>query len=147
MRMWCQIPFCCQTWRAHAIVSWGWGVSALFIWRALHTKCHWVWEAKDNDFYNSFCWIQIQKIPIGILLASKFWIFLERRILKITYVPINSNGIWRTRYGDEFYIQYNELDIGKVITIGRLTHSDLTHSLCPFVLSHHVSEILIFVEH
>ena len=38
----------------------------------------------------------------------------------MTYGPINNNGIWRTRYGDELYTLYNELDIGKVIKIGRL---------------------------
>jgi hypothetical protein len=36
------------------------------------------------------------------------------------YGPVNDNGIWRTRYGNELYTFYDELDVVKVIKIGRL---------------------------
>jgi len=35
------------------------------------------------------------------------------------YGPVNDNGIWRTRYNNEFYTLYDELDIVKVIKTGR----------------------------
>jgi len=39
----------------------------------------------------------------------------ERRILRTIYSPINDTGKWRTRYNNEFYTLYDELDIAKVI--------------------------------
>jgi hypothetical protein len=45
----------------------------------------------------------------------------ERRILSIIYVPINDNGIWVARYNSELYTYYDELDIIKVIQLGRLS--------------------------
>jgi len=36
------------------------------------------------------------------------------------YVPINDNGIWRARYGNEFYRLYDEMDTVKVIKMGRM---------------------------
>ena len=44
----------------------------------------------------------------------------ERRILRIIYGHINDNGIWRTRYNNELYTLYDELDVVKVTKIGRL---------------------------
>jgi hypothetical protein len=35
----------------------------------------------------------------------------ERRILGMIYDTINDNGIWRTRYNQELYTLYDELDI------------------------------------
>jgi hypothetical protein len=34
--------------------------------------------------------------------------------------PVNCNGIWRTKYSNELYKLYDELDIVKVVKIGRL---------------------------
>jgi hypothetical protein len=48
-----------------------------------------------------------------------FGIF-ERRILRIIHGPFNDNGVWRTFYINEFYALYDELDIVKVVKIGRL---------------------------
>jgi len=48
-----------------------------------------------------------------------FWIF-ERRMRRMIFGPINDTGIWRTRYKNEFYILYDELDVVKVIKTGRL---------------------------
>jgi len=36
------------------------------------------------------------------------------------YCPVKDNSTWRTRYINELYMPYNELDIVKVIKIGRL---------------------------
>ena len=44
----------------------------------------------------------------------------ERRMLRMIYHPIDDNGIWRTIYNNELYRLYDELDIVKVIKIGRL---------------------------
>jgi hypothetical protein len=44
----------------------------------------------------------------------------QGRTLRIVYVPIKDNGMWRTRYINELYMLYNELDIVKVIKIVRL---------------------------
>ena len=44
----------------------------------------------------------------------------EIRILRIMYGLINKDGIWRTRYNNELYTFYNELDTVKVIKLGRL---------------------------
>jgi hypothetical protein len=41
-------------------------------------------------------------------------------ILRMIFGPINENGKWRTRYNNELYTLYDELDIVKVIKIGRL---------------------------
>jgi hypothetical protein len=35
------------------------------------------------------------------------------------YSPINDNGIWRTKYSNELYLLYDELDKVKVIKIGQ----------------------------
>jgi len=35
------------------------------------------------------------------------------------YYPVNENGIWRKRYNCELYTLYNELDVVKVVKIGR----------------------------
>jgi hypothetical protein len=42
----------------------------------------------------------------------------ERRILRIIFGPINNNGMWGTRYANELYRLYDELDIAKVIKTG-----------------------------
>jgi len=44
----------------------------------------------------------------------------EGRTLRMIYGPVKDNGMWRTRYINELYTMYNELDIVKVIKIGRL---------------------------
>jgi hypothetical protein len=43
----------------------------------------------------------------------------ERRILRMTYGPVNDNGTWKTRYNNELYTFYNEPDIVKVVKTGR----------------------------
>jgi len=42
------------------------------------------------------------------------------RILRIIYGPINDNGIWGTSYNNEPCMLYDELDVEKLIKIGRL---------------------------
>jgi len=37
------------------------------------------------------------------------------------YGPVNDNGMWRTRYINELYTLYDELDIVKVIKTGRFS--------------------------
>jgi hypothetical protein len=44
----------------------------------------------------------------------------ERRILRMVYVSINDDGIWRTRYRCELYTLYDDLDIVQLVKIGRL---------------------------
>jgi hypothetical protein len=44
----------------------------------------------------------------------------KRRILRRIYSPINEGGIWRIRNKNELYKLYNELDVVRVIKIGRL---------------------------
>jgi hypothetical protein len=44
----------------------------------------------------------------------------ERRILRMIYDLINYKGIWRTRYKNELYTLYDELDIVEVTKLGRL---------------------------
>ena len=44
----------------------------------------------------------------------------ERRILRMVYVSINDDGIWRTRYHCELYMLYDDLDIVPLVKIGRL---------------------------
>jgi hypothetical protein len=34
--------------------------------------------------------------------------------------PINDSGVWRARYSNELYTVYCELDVAKVVHIGRL---------------------------
>jgi hypothetical protein len=34
--------------------------------------------------------------------------------------PVNCNGIWRTKYNNELYKVYDELDVVKVVKTGRL---------------------------
>ena len=41
-------------------------------------------------------------------------------IMRMIYSPVNDNGIWRTRYNNELYTLYDELDIIKVTKTGRL---------------------------
>ena len=36
------------------------------------------------------------------------------------YGPVRGNGIWRTVYSNELYTLYGELDMVKVIKVGRL---------------------------
>jgi hypothetical protein len=38
----------------------------------------------------------------------------ERRILRIIYSPVNNTGMWRTRYNNELYTHYDELDVALV---------------------------------
>jgi hypothetical protein len=45
---------------------------------------------------------------------------LERKMLRMVYVPINHNGIWITRYNNELYTLYNETDIVELIKMGRM---------------------------
>jgi len=42
-------------------------------------------------------------------------------MLRMIYGPVNNNGMWRTRYINELYTLYDELDIGKVIKIETLS--------------------------
>jgi len=49
----------------------------------------------------------------------------ERRILRVVYSPVNNNSIWRTRYNNELYTLYNELDVVLVIK-NRKTEVDST---------------------
>jgi hypothetical protein len=42
------------------------------------------------------------------------------RILRMIYGPVNDNGIWSTGHNNELYSVYDELDIVKVVKIGRL---------------------------
>jgi hypothetical protein len=60
----------------------------------------------------------------------------ERRILRMICSPVNKDGIWRTRYeyNVECYMLYNEVDIVKLITLGRLSwlgHLFRMHELDP----------------
>jgi hypothetical protein len=34
------------------------------------------------------------------------------------YCPINDNGIWKTRYSNELYAHYDEIDLVIVVKIG-----------------------------
>ena len=45
--------------------------------------------------------------------------FLEE-ILRMICGSVKANGIWRKRYSTELYAPYDELDIVKVIKMGRL---------------------------
>ena len=36
------------------------------------------------------------------------------------YGPINDNGIWTARHGDELYALYDELEVVKVIKVRKL---------------------------
>jgi hypothetical protein len=58
-------------------------------------------------------------LPVSKKDGSMFRTF-ERRVLRMIYGPVNDNGIWRTRYSNELYTFYDELDIVKVINMGRL---------------------------
>ena len=60
----------------------------------------------------SECW------PLSKKDGNVLQIF-EIRILRMIYGLINKDGIWRTRYNNELYILYNELDTVKVIKLGR----------------------------
>jgi len=44
----------------------------------------------------------------------------ERRILRMVYVSINDDGIWRTGYHYELYTLYDDLDIVQLVKMGRL---------------------------
>jgi hypothetical protein len=44
----------------------------------------------------------------------------DRRILRMIYGPVSEDGIWRTRYNNELYTLYDELDVVKVTKSGRL---------------------------
>jgi len=44
----------------------------------------------------------------------------ERRMLRMIHRPVNDSGIWRARYGNELYAACYELDIAKVVNMGRL---------------------------
>jgi len=44
----------------------------------------------------------------------------ESRILRMVYVSINDDGIWRTRYHYELYTLYDDLDIVQLVIVGRL---------------------------
>jgi hypothetical protein len=63
--------------------------------------------------YGSECWPHSKKDWNKLRIC-------ERRILKIIYGPLKVNGIWRTVYSNELYTLCDELDIVKVIKIGRL---------------------------
>jgi hypothetical protein len=62
--------------------------------------------------------------------GSKFWplakkgrnmlLIFERRILRMIYSPVKGNGIWSRRYSNELYTLYDEEDLVKVTTIGRM---------------------------
>jgi hypothetical protein len=62
--------------------------------------------------YGSECW------PLSKKDGNMLQIF-ERRILRTIYGPINENGMWRTRDSNELYTLYDEIDIVKVIRLGR----------------------------
>jgi hypothetical protein len=55
--------------------------------------------------------------PLAKKDGSMLRIF-ERRTLRMIYVPINDNGIWRRRYNTELYMLYDELCVVKKIKIG-----------------------------
>jgi len=42
----------------------------------------------------------------------------QRRVLGMLYGPINDNDIWRTRYNNELYTLYDDLDVVKAIKTG-----------------------------
>jgi hypothetical protein len=44
---------------------------------------------------------------------------LERKMLRSVYVPLNDNGMWRTRYSNELYTLYDETERMNVIKIGK----------------------------
>jgi len=62
------------------------------------------YKTYTTDTYGSECW----------LLCRNF----ERRMLRMIYDTINDNGMWRTRYNQELYKFYDELDILQVIKGG-----------------------------
>jgi hypothetical protein len=58
----------------------------------------------------------------------------SERILSMIYGPVNDNGVGRTRYKNELYTLYDEVDTVKVIKIGRLVwmgHLYRIHELDP----------------
>jgi hypothetical protein len=48
----------------------------------------------------------------------------ERIMLRMIYVPINDNGIWRMMYNNKLYTLYDELDTVKVIKTEDLSGLD-----------------------
>ena len=45
---------------------------------------------------------------------------LEGSALSMIYGPINDNGVWKTRYSNEFYKHCDEIDLVRVVKIGIL---------------------------
>jgi hypothetical protein len=60
--------------------------------------------------YGSECW------PLSNTDGNMHW-NIERRILRLICSPVSDNGVWRTRYNSELYVQP---DVVKVVKIGRL---------------------------
>jgi len=65
--------------------------------------------------YGSECW------PFSKRDGNTLRIF-ARSTLRMINSPIVDNSTWRTRYNNELCKLYDELDIVKVIKIGRLGH-------------------------
>jgi hypothetical protein len=78
------------------------------------TKCT-VYKTHINQIlvYGSECW------PFSKKDGNMLRIF-ESRILRMVYVSINDDCIWRTRYHYELYTLYDDLDIVQLVKIGRL---------------------------
>jgi len=55
-----------------------------------------------------------------MLALSKKDVIFKRKAIKNDLRSYTDYGIWRTRYNSELYTLYDELDIVKVIKIGRL---------------------------
>jgi hypothetical protein len=53
---------------------------------------------------------------LGGLAVGRIRIF-ERRKLRMIYGSVKDNGMWRTRYGSEPCMVYNELDIVKLVKV------------------------------
>jgi hypothetical protein len=58
-------------------------------------------------------------LPVSKKDGSMFRNF-ERRILRMIYGPVNDNGIWSAGHGNEPYTFCEELDVVRMIKIGRL---------------------------
>jgi len=78
------------------------------------TKCT-VYKTHINPIlvYGSECW------PLSKKDGNMLRIF-ESRILRMVYISINDDSIWRTRYHHELYTLYDDLDIVQLVKIGRV---------------------------
>jgi hypothetical protein len=60
------------------------------------------------------------EVNVGPLKEGNMLRIFERRIFRMIYGPLISNGIWRIRYHSELCMIEDEQDRVKVIKIGRL---------------------------